>query len=154
MIQTGERIPDFSIPDQSGQPRTFKQLAGKKGLVLYAYPKDNTSGCTVEAQEFNAVLAELAALGFNLAGISRDSVKSHCNFTDKYDLKFPLLADQELTLLAPLGAFGEKKMYGKPVQGIIRSTFVFDPKGKAVKVYPNVKSKGHAQAVLDDLKAL
>lgn len=154
MFEQGNKIPAFSLADQSGDPRTFKDLCGGKGLILYAYPKDNTSGCTAEAQEFNTALEDIHKLGFRVAGISRDSVKSHCNFTDMFDLKFPLLSDPDLELLKPLGAFGEKKMYGKPAMGIIRSTFVFAASGKALKVYPNVKAKGHADKVLQDLKTL
>lgn len=154
MIDSGTKIPKFSLPDQSGDNKSFADLTGKNGLILYAYPKDNTPGCSIEAQEFNALIPAFKKLGFSVIGISKDSVKSHCGFTEKFALAFPLLSDPDRALLEPLGAWGEKKMYGKPVTGIIRSTFVFDAKGKAVKVYPNVKAKGHAEKVLTDLKDL
>jgi thioredoxin-dependent peroxiredoxin len=154
MLEEGDMIPKFSLPDQSGAERTFSDLAGPKGLVIYAYPKDNTSGCTVEAQEFNEELERIVKLGFNVAGISKDSVKSHVGFAGKHGLAFPLLADPELKLLVPLGAYGEKKMYGKPVQGIIRSTFVFGAKGKLLKAWTKVKAAGHARQVAEFVDTL
>ena len=153
-MNAGDKIPDFRLPDQSGKEKALKDLTGKKGLVLYAYPKDNTSGCTAEAQEFNERLTAFRRRGYNVAGISKDSVKSHCNFTDKYELRLPLLSDPDLALLEPMGAYGEKKMYGKTVRGIIRSTFILDTKGKVLKAYTKVRAKGHAETVLEDLKGL
>ncbi len=154
MLETGNTIPTFSLPDQSGENKSFQDLLGSKGLVLYAYPKDNTPGCTVEAQQFTELVGAFEKLGFKVVGISKDSVKSHCNFTDKFKLGFPLLSDPDKTLLEPLGAWGEKKLYGKTSMGIIRSTFVTDAEGKLLKVYKNVKAKGHAEKVLAFVEGL
>lgn len=151
MIKEGAKVPDFKLPDQSGEEKTFDDIKGKKGLIIYAYPKDNTPGCTIEANDFSRLKEQFNKKGYAVAGISKDSVKSHCGFDEKHSLGFTLISDPELALLKPLGAFGEKKMYGRPVQGIIRSTFVFDSKGILTKVYPNVKAAGHAEAVLADL---
>ncbi|HOC91558.1 MAG TPA: peroxiredoxin [bacterium] len=150
-MNIGERLPAFCLPDQTGTKKSFKDLAGKNGLILYVYPKDNTSGCAKEAEEFNSLLDAFKKKSIGVVGISKDSVKSHQNFAEKYDLGFPLLTDTDLKLLKAIGAFGEKKMYGKPVMGTIRSTFVFNSKGEAVKIYANVKAAGHAENVLSDL---
>ena len=154
MIEPGKSAPRFSLPDQSGREKTYADLAGPRGLVLYVYPKDNTSGCTAEAQEFRDRVRLLNEKGFGLAGLSKDSVKSHEKFAAKHRLGFPLLSDPETGLIQALGAWGEKKMAGRTYQGTIRSTFVFDAKGKLIKAYPKVKAKGHAQQVLADLEEL
>jgi len=154
MLEPGRQVPPFSLPDQTGTVRRFSDLAGPKGLVLYVYPKDNTSGCSLEAQEFRDRIGDLQALGFNVAGLSKDSVRSHTGFAEKYSLNFPLLSDPDLTLLEPLGAWGEKKMSGRTFMGVIRGTFVFDHQGQLVKAYPKVKAKGHAEKVLQDLRSL
>jgi peroxiredoxin Q/BCP len=151
MVKEGDKLATFSLPDQDGKIRTLKDLAGKKGLVLYFYPKDNTPGCTLEAQDFRDRLGDFEALGFNVAGVSRDSVKSHCGFAAKYGLDFPLLSDAEGVLLEAAGAWQEKKNYGRTYMGIVRSTVVVDAKGKVLKVYPKVSAKGHALKVLEHL---
>lgn len=151
MLETGDKLPKFKLPDQSGEPKTFKDLAGPKGLVLFVYSRDNTSGCTAEASEFQAELKKLEAKGYGVVGLSRDSVASHQKFAVKLGLGYSLLADPETSLLQALGAWGEKKMYGKASQGAIRSTFVADKSGKLSKVYPKVKAKGHAALVLEEL---
>ena len=151
-MEKGKKIPKFKLSDQSGEEKQFADLAGPNGLVLYAYPKDNTSGCTAEAQEFRDELNRLSEMGYGLAGLSKDSVKSHQNFAAKHELNFPLLSDPETGFLQALGAWGEKKMAGKTYQGTIRSTYVFDSKGKLTKSYDKVKAKGHAQKVVEDLK--
>ena len=122
--------------------------------VLYAYPKDATPGCTTEACDFRDNWARVQAAGARVYGISRDSAASHQKFAAKQELPFPLLSDPDKTLLAPLGAFGRKVMYGKETEGIIRSTFLIDPKGVIRHVWPKVSVKGHVQAVLDKLEAL
>ncbi len=152
MLEEGKKIPKFSLADQSSEEKSFNDLVGEKGLILYAYPKDNTPGCTKEANEFNELRQEFLDLGYNVVGMSKDSVKSHCNFVDKYGLEFPLLSDPEFKLMEPLGAYGEKVHCGKTIQGVIRSTFIFDTKGKLTKAYRNVKAAGHAGRVLKDLK--
>lgn len=154
MLEPGKTSPPFTLSDQTGAARTFAELTGPKGLVVYVYPKDNTSGCSLEAQEFRDRRAEFEALGFHVAGLSKDSVKSHRGFADKYDLDFVLLSDPDRTLIEGLGAWGEKKSYGKTTMGVVRSTFVFDARGKLIKVYPKVKAQGHAEAVLKDLERL
>ena len=151
MIETGEKIPKFKLADQSEKEKTFKDISGKNGTVIYAYPRDNTPGCTTEANDFQANLDKFEALGLTVVGISKDSVKSHCNFTEKYGLNFSLLSDPDKELLEPLGAWGEKKNYGKVSMGTIRSTFVFDSKGKLQKAYRNVRAKGHVDRLLKDI---
>lgn len=150
-METGEKIPALELPDQDGKTRTVADLAGPKGLVLYAYPKDDTPGCTIEAQDFRDRAGELRELGYEVAGISRDPADSHCQFIDKYGLNFPLLTDADASFLERIGAYGEKTMYGRTSKGIIRSTLVVDPEGRVVKHYPNVKAKGHAERVIRDL---
>ncbi len=154
MIDIGKKIGKFSLPDQSTEKKQFADLAGEKGLVLYVYPKDNTPGCTTEANDFQAHLKDFKKLGYSVVGISKDSVKSHNNFTDKYKLKFPLLSDPDVKLLEKLGAWGEKKNYGKTYMGIIRSTFIFDSKGKLLKDFRNVRAKGHVDRLLRELSNL
>lgn len=151
MLTAGQKLPTLELPDENGKLRTFDDLKGKKGLVLYVYPKDDTPGCTLEAQDFRDRLADFQQRGYNVVGISKDSAASHCKFIGKYDLSFPLLSDVDGKFLEAIGGFGEKKLYGKTSLGIIRSTYVADAAGKLLKVYPNVKAKGHAERVLADL---
>jgi len=151
MIDIGKKIPAFKLVDQSDGEKSFKDIAGKNGVVIYAYPRDNTPGCTTEANDFQANLDKFEALGLSVVGISKDSVKSHCNFAEKYGLNFSLLSDPDKKLLEPLGAWGEKKNYGKVSMGIIRSTFVFDNKGKLQNAYRNVRAKGHVDRLLKDI---
>lgn len=150
---TGKPLPAFSLLDDQGATVTDQSLRGR-WTVLYAYPKDSTPGCTTESCDFRDNLARVQALGAQVYGISRDSLKSHQNFIAKQGLTFPLLSDPDCSLLAPLGAFGKKVMYGKEVQGIIRSTFLVDPGGILRKVWPKVSVKGHVQAVIEALEAL
>ena len=146
----GHPFPAFSLQDDQGATVTNKQLKGH-WTVLYAYPKDSTPGCTTEACDFRDNLARVQPLGAQVYGISRDSLKSHQTFIAKQDLPFRLLSDPECTLLKPLGAFGKKIMYGKEVEGIIRSTFLVDPKGIIRHIWPKVSVKGHVDEVLDIL---
>ena len=150
---TGKPIPPFSLQDDQGTTVTAKDFKGR-WTVLYAYPKDSTPGCTTESCDFRDNLARVQALGAQVYGISRDSLKSHLNFIAKQGLTFPLLTDPDCALLTPLGAFGKKIMYGKEMQGIIRSTFLVDPKGIIRHVWPKVSVKGHVQDVMDTLAAL
>ena len=152
MLDTGDTFPSFSLPDQDGKNRTLGDLSGERGLILYVYPKDDTPGCTVEAQDFRGQLPALRAKGYEVAGISKDSAASHCQFIEKYELNFPLLSDEGGEFLAAVGSFGEKNMYGKMVTGILRSTFVIEKDGKLAKVYRNVRASGHAAKVLADLR--
>jgi len=153
MTLIGKALPAFQLLDEQGRTVTPKDLAGA-WTVLYAYPKDMTPGCTTEACDFRDAWPRLQAAGARVYGLSRDGASSHQKFIAKHDLPFPLLSDPEKQLLAPLGAFGRKVMYGKELEGILRSTFLVDPKGVIRFVWPKVSVKGHVQAVLDKLEEL
>ena len=140
----------FTLPADSGEDFV---AADHLPLVVYFYPKDSTPGCTTEAQGFRDSIAAFKAAGYTVVGISRDSVKSHQNFVCKQELNFPLLSDKEETVCTQFDVIKEKNMYGKKVMGIERSTFIFH-NGKLVKEYRKVKAEGHAEQVLEDLKAL
>jgi len=149
----GTSIPNFSLVDDQGAPLTQKDLSGS-WTVLYAYPKDSTPGCTTEACDFRDSWSRVQALGAKVYGLSRDSIKSHQNFIAKQELPFRLISDPDATLLKALGAFGKKLMYGKEVEGIIRSTFLIDPKGVIRQVWSKVSVKGHVQEVISALEKL
>lgn len=153
MSLIGKPFPAFSLLDDQGAIVTNADLKGS-WTVLYAYPKDNTPGCTTESCDFRDRHAAIRKLGAKVYGISRDSVKSHAGFIAKQGLTFPLLSDPETELLKPLGAFGKKLMYGKEVTGIIRSTFLVDPEGVLRHAWTKVKVKDHAEEVLATLKEL
>ena len=153
MIQPGQPLPPFSLADDRGALVTPATLAGA-WTVLYAYPKDATPGCTVEACDFRDNWARIQAAGARVYGISRDSVASHQKFVAKQELPFPLLSDPDKALLAPLGAWGRKVMYGKEMDGIIRSTFLVGPDGVVRHIWPKVSVKGHVAAVLAKLAEL
>jgi peroxiredoxin Q/BCP len=146
VLKEGDKAPDFSLESDAGTRVSLADFAGKT-LVLYFYPKDSTPGCTRESQAFTAARARFAKAGAAIVGVSRDSVASHCRFRDKYALGVPLLSDPDHAVHAAYGAWGDKVMYGKKVTGAIRSTFVIRD-GKVVRVFPNVKVDGHADAVL------
>ena len=154
LLNIGEKIPELTLPDQNGTEHNLQNLLGENGAVIYFYPKDNTPGCTLEANDFEQLGDEFAKLGFKVIGISKDSVKSHMNFSTKHALKFTLLSDQELKLCTAFGVWQEKKNYGKTYMGIVRSTFVVDGKGQVLTNYGKVKTKGHAQLVLDNILEL
>ena len=149
----GKKVPDFSIP-ATGEA-TFR-LSDHKGrpVVLYFYPKDNTPGCTTEGAQFRDLHEQFAKLGAIVAGVSRDSIKSHEGFKDKMAFPFPLLSDADEKLCALFDVIKMKNMYGKKVRGIERSTFVVDEKGVLVREWRGVKVPGHAQEVLNFVKAL
>jgi peroxiredoxin Q/BCP len=151
MLKEGDKAPAFALESDSGEVIRLADLRGKR-VVVYFYPKDSTPGCTREAQAFTALAEDFAAAGAVVLGISKDSVKSHCSFRDKYELAIPLLSDPELSVHKGFGAFGKKVMYGREVEGTIRSTFVLGPDGVVEKVYPSVKVDGHAEAVLAFLR--
>jgi peroxiredoxin Q/BCP len=153
MLAEGDKAPKFDLESDSGDRMSLGDFAGKH-LVLYFYPKDNTPGCTREAQAFSEAAAKIRKMGAEVVGVSKDSIKSHCSFRDKYGLKFPLLSDPELKLHKAFGAWGEKTMYGKKIEGTLRSTFIIGPTGKVLKVFPSVKVDGHADAVIEALKQL
>lgn len=153
MPAVGEAAPSFSIPTDEGINFDLSAQRGKY-VVLYFYPKDDTPGCTVEAKEFRDFYSQFQALGAEVAGISRDDVKSHGKFKCKYELTFPLLADESGEVCENYGVWGEKSMYGKTYFGIQRATFLIDPKGTIAHVWPKVKVEGHAAEVLKKITEL
>lgn len=140
-------MPDFQVQDQDGRTVSSKDLLGKK-TIIYFYPKDNTSGCTAEACSLRDNHDALAARGYNVIGVSKDSANSHKKFIEKYALPFTLLADTSTRMLQAFGAWGEKKMYGKTVMGTLRRTFIFDENGILTEIIENVDTKNHAQQIL------
>jgi peroxiredoxin Q/BCP len=148
MLKPGDRMPDFEVMDQDGNKVSSKDLIGKK-TIIYFYPKDNTSGCTAEACSLRDNHEALIARGYNVVGVSKDSVKSHKNFKEKYDLPFTLLSDTSTEMLQAFGAWGEKKMYGKTVMGTIRKTFIFDEDGILTEIIEKVDTNNHAAQILD-----
>jgi peroxiredoxin Q/BCP len=149
----GALAPKVELESDSGERVTSKTFAGK-WLILYFYPKDNTPGCTREAQDFTKAAARLKKLGAEVVGISRDSVKSHCGFKEKIGIGFRLLSDPELVAHRAYGAWGKKVMYGKEVEGVIRSTFLVAPDGKLAKAWRSVKVDGHVDKVIAALEEL
>ena len=147
MLTEGDAAPSFSLADESGKTVTLSQFKGKK-VVVYFYPKDDTPGCTTEACGFRDNYDAILAKGAVVIGISADSEASHGKFKSKFDLPFFLLSDPEKTAIQAFGAWGEKKMYGKAYDGILRSTFVIGADGRILKVFPNVKPADHAHEVL------
>jgi peroxiredoxin Q/BCP len=156
MIDTGKPLTKsiLSLPLalSSGATASLADYAGK-WLVLYFYPKDSTPGCTTEGLDFNALLPKFRKLGAEILGVSRDSLKSHRNFCDKQGFRFDLVSDADEKLCKAFGVIKPKKLYGREYIGIERSTFLLDPKGVVREAWRPVKVPGHAQAVLDALKA-
>lgn len=155
MIDIGSPAPDFALQglDPQGLEKTYRLpelLQEGLPIVLFAYPKDNTPGCTTEACDFRDRMPNFQGRAIVL-GISPDGLESHRKFQTKHGLSFPLLSDPEKTLLSALGAWGEKKLYGKTFMGVIRSTFVIGSDGKLAKAYRNIKVNGHADKVLSEL---
>jgi len=140
-------LPPFVLSDQNGRKVASADFAGKP-LVVYFYPKDDTPGCTKEACSIRDSFQEFQGRGVAVVGISADSSASHAKFAGKYSLPFTLLADEGKDTIKAFGAWGEKSMYGKTYEGILRSTFVFGPDGKLKKVFPKVKPEGHAEEIL------
>ena len=147
MLQAGHKAPGFSLPADTGETIALKDLKGKP-VVLYFYPKDDTTGCTVEACEFRDSWREVKKSGAVVLGVSPDSVKSHQKFKTKYSLPFPLLADEGHAVAEAYGVWGEKSMYGRKYQGILRTTFIIGKDGRVARVFEKVKPKGHAAEVL------
>jgi len=150
-VTEGAPAPDFELAGADG-PLRLSDFKGK-ALVLYFYPKDDTSGCTKEAQEFSALASEFAKAGVSLIGVSKDSVASHAKFTAKYDLAVPLASDPEGAVIARYGAWVEKNMYGRKYMGIERSTFLIKD-GKLARIWRKVKVPGHAAEVLKAAQSL
>lgn len=147
MLEIGNRMPDFSAADQNGNIVKSAELIGKK-TVVYFYPKANTPGCTAEACSLRDNYERFLALGYNVIGISKDSVKAQKNFSDKYALPFPLLADTDALIIKTFGAWGEKKLYGKTYEGILRKTFIFNENGILEEIIDKVNTKNHAEQIL------
>ncbi|WP_437981699.1 peroxiredoxin [Sorangium sp. So ce117] len=147
MVNAGDRAPDFSLESDSGKTVGLADFPGKT-VVLYFYPKDDTPGCTREAQAFSAALRAFAEAGAVVLGVSRDSVERHRKFRDKYDLGVTLLSDPDLAAHNAYGVYGEKSMYGKKVMGTIRSTFIIGPDRAVKHAFSAVKVDGHADEVL------
>jgi peroxiredoxin Q/BCP len=147
MLAVGEKAPSFELSRDGGGTVSSAELKGK-AYVIYFYPKDNTPGCTTESCDFRDNFARIQAAGVEVFGVSRDSVKSHDGFKAKFELPFALLSDPDKTLHTAFGAWGLKKMYGKEVEGTIRSTFLVDKKGKVAAAWPKVSVKGHVDEVL------
>ncbi|MFQ5690966.1 MAG: thioredoxin-dependent thiol peroxidase [Gemmatimonadota bacterium] len=152
MIRVGEPAPDFELESDDGTPVRLEDLRGQR-VILYFYPRDDTSGCTKEACGFRDHLRRLSGLDVTVLGVSPDGVESHRKFRDKYRLSFPLLSDPDHRVASAYGAWGKKKLYGREYEGILRSTFVIDPDGKVERVYDKVKPAEHAARVLADLAA-
>jgi peroxiredoxin Q/BCP len=153
MIKEGRKAPEFRLASSEGGEVSLSDLRGRT-VVLYFYPKDDTPGCTREACGFRDAQAAIKKRGAVVLGVSGDSLLSHQRFKTKYKLNFPLLADADRAVAKKYGAFGEKLMYGKKVQGMIRSTFVIDGEGVVRKVFPRVRVDGHQEQVLEALSAL
>ena len=151
MLQAGDKAPDFFFFFKDRNMVRLSDFRGKKGVV-YFYPKDSTPGCTRQACAFRNAKAFYDALGVEVIGISKDSVKSHTNFTNKNELNFTLLSDPELVAIQGFGVWQEKKMYGKVSMGVVRSTFVIDENGVVEKVYPKAKPDTNAEEILSYLK--
>ncbi|MBR1808377.1 MAG: peroxiredoxin [Paludibacteraceae bacterium] len=147
MLQIGDRMPQFAVENQDGVVVSDKDLIGKL-TVIYVYPKDSTPGCTAEACNIRDNYHSFLARGYQVYGLSKDSPASHQKFIAKYDLPFPLLSDPSTELLQALGAYGEKKMYGKVTMGTLRKTFVFSADGTLERIIEKVDTKNHTEQLL------
>jgi thioredoxin-dependent peroxiredoxin len=149
-LSPGDAAPEFSLPTDNGDQLTLKDLRGRK-VVLYAYPAAMTPGCTTQACDFRDSLASLQAAGYEVIGISPDTPAKLAKFRDRDAITFPLVSDQDKSVLTAYGAFGEKQLYGKTVTGVIRSTFVIDENGVIERALYNVKATGHVAKLRRDL---
>jgi peroxiredoxin Q/BCP len=151
-LEIGAKAPPFALANQAGKTISMKDFAGER-FVIYFYPADDTPGCTKEACQFNDGLAAFRKLGVKVLGVSPDSAEKHVAFRTKYGLTFDLLSDPEKKVMTSYGAYGEKMMYGKKVNGVIRSTFVIGPTGKIERAWYGVRADGHADKVLATLSS-
>ncbi len=152
-LTVGDKAPAFALPATGGRTISLDALKGRK-VVIYFYPKDDTSGCTQEAKDFQARRAEFAAADTEVIGVSPDSLKSHDRFRMKHGLEFPLVADESRELIEALGLWVEKSMYGRRYMGVERATVLVDREGRIARVWPKVKVPGHADEVLAAARAL
>ena len=153
MVEEGLKAPALTLKDQNDIKISLNQFTGKN-VVLYFYPKDNTSGCTKEACNFRDDFPNFGKLNAVILGVSPDSVESHKKFASKYKLPFRLLSDEKKEVIEKYGVWKEKSMYGRKYMGIVRTTFILDEKGKIVKIFPKVKVEGHNKEVMDAIKEL
>jgi thioredoxin-dependent peroxiredoxin len=152
-LTEGDLAPDFSLPNDAGKTRALGELKGKK-IVLYFYPKDDTSGCTLEAQDFSRLKGDFEKAGAVIIGMSPDSAKKHAKFREKQGLSVELVADEATSTLQAYGVWAEKSMYGRKYMGVVRTTFLIDTKGKIAKVWEKVSVPGHAEEVLQAARSL
>ena len=148
LLEPGSIAPDFTLPDQNGEPHTLSQYRGKK-VILYFYPKDNTAGCSKQACGFAERYPQIQEKGALVLGVSKDSEASHKKFEEKYSLPFPLLSDPEHKVLEMYGAWGEKKNYGKVTVGTIRTTYLIDEDGKIVKAEGKVRAADNPRKMME-----
>ena len=153
MLNEGDKAPDFELPSDSGKPLKLSRFKGK-AVVLYFYPKDDTSGCTTQARDFSGLVDAFREAGAEIIGISPDSVVSKAKFRRKHDLAVQLAADDEKAVVMAYGVWVEKSMYGRKYMGVERTTFLIDKTGRIAKAWRKVKVPGHADAVLAAVKAL
>ncbi len=153
MLEDGKKAPDFKLPGDDGKIIQLSRLKGRP-VVVYFYPKDDTSGCTAEAKDFSCLAADFAAAGAEIIGISPDSAVSHTKFKTKHDLNLRLAADEDKGAATAYGVWVEKSMYGRKYMGVERSTFLVDATGRVAQSWRKVKVPGHAEAVLAAVKAL
>jgi len=146
-LKPGDKAPDFTAENQDGKTVKLSDFKGKK-VVLYFYPKDDTSGCTAEACNLRDNYSDLRAKGYEVVGVSIDPVKSHDKFVKKYDLPFTLLADTEKKIVEDYGVWAEKSMYGRKYMGTVRTTFLIDEKGKIEKIIDKVDTKNHTEQII------
>ena len=149
-LKEGDLAPAIEAVDQSGEMITLKEYRGKK-IVLYFYPKDNTSGCTAESCDLRDNYSQFLEKGFEVIGVSADSEKSHQNFISKYNLPFRLISDVDKKVLQAYNAWGEKKLYGKTYMGVLRKTYIIDEKGYVEKIIEKVKTKEHSRQIFSEL---
>lgn len=150
-LEIGDKAPDFVGVDQNGNSISLADFKGSK-LILYFYPKDNTPGCTNEACDLRDNYNMWLEKGYKVVGVSPDSIASHQKFISKHDLPFPLIADVDKEIIKSYGAWGPKKLYGREYEGLLRTTFVIDEKGKIEQIFTKVKTKDHTNQILDSLK--
>jgi peroxiredoxin Q/BCP len=150
MLDIGSKAPDFTLPDQNGENHSLKDYKGKK-VILYFYPKDNTSGCTKQACGFGELLPQFTEKGAVILGVSKDSVASHKKFEEKFSLPFTLLSDTELNVIKAYDVWKEKKNYGKVSMGVVRTTYLIDEKGVIVKAFDKVKAAEIPAQMLGEL---
>ena len=153
MIKENDKAPAFTALSTSKNKYSLNDSLGKY-IVIYFYPKDDTPGCTIETNDFNKLLNKFKKLNCDVFGISKDSIKTHDKFREKYKVKFDLLSDEELKILKKYKVWGKKKFMGREFMGILRTTFLIDPKGKIIKIWKNVKVKDHAKEVLNTLNSI